>query len=181
MSGPVVGGGRPSPRRRRDRRGRGLRTPLLRAGTGGDPLDRRFGLSAPLPGARTRAERFDDLVLGAVEELEERWGEALAGVEFAVEEVPPVPGAAEEDLPLPADPEAEPVALSRLYPAHGSGRSARPPRVVVFRRPVEARALDELDKAELVLDLVIHEVADLLGLPVEEIDPEGHGGDDDWD
>ena len=60
--------------RRRDRHGRGLR-----------------GVIAPpnVPLARTRSERFDDLVLDAVEELEAHWAAELAGVEFAVEEVPP--------------------------------------------------------------------------------------------
>ncbi|HEX9034243.1 MAG TPA: peptidase, partial [Streptosporangiaceae bacterium] len=59
--------------RRRDRHGRGLRGPLAPIGS---PLH------------RSRAERFDDLVLQAVAQLEPRWDSQLAGVEFAVEEVP---------------------------------------------------------------------------------------------
>ena len=43
---------------RRDRRGRGLRTPLL-------PAD--------IPASRTRSQRFDQAVLEAVADLEERW------------------------------------------------------------------------------------------------------------
>jgi hypothetical protein len=45
---------------------------------------------------RSRAERFDDLVLDAVERLEKQWAAELADVEFAVEDVPPAepgPGA----------------------------------------------------------------------------------------
>src|SRR5262245_58272391 len=61
-------------RRGRDRHGRGLRGRLVPA-------------SVPL--ARTRAEIFDDLVLDAVEALEKRYARELAGVEFAVEDVPP--------------------------------------------------------------------------------------------
>src|SRR5215469_15489545 len=64
--------------RRRDRHGRGLRGPLAPAGS---PLQ------------RSRAERFDDLVLQAVAHLEPRWESELAGVEFAVEEVPTAPAA----------------------------------------------------------------------------------------
>ena len=41
--------------------------------------------------AQTRGERFDDLLLDAVEDLEQRWARELEGVEFAVEDVPAVP------------------------------------------------------------------------------------------
>src|SRR5450756_1613264 len=54
-------------------------------------LDERLGLGQAVPLARSRAEQFDDLVLDAVEQLEERWAGELAGVEFAVEDVPPPP------------------------------------------------------------------------------------------
>src|SRR6185312_3591107 len=93
---------RPSEPVRRDRHGRGLRGPLL---------------PAALPGARTRSELFDDLVLDAVEHLEHRWSDQLRNVEFAVEDVPPVDA-------LPAD-GADPaglageVPLARLLPARG--------------------------------------------------------------
>ena len=52
--------------RSRDRRGRGLRGPLLPSG---------------LPAARSRAAQFDDLVLDAVERVSRRWGSALLEVE----------------------------------------------------------------------------------------------------
>ncbi|WP_323132221.1 metallopeptidase family protein [Kineococcus indalonis] len=133
---------------RRDRHGRGLRGPLL---------------PASLPAARTRAERFDDLVLDAVELLERRWAEQLAGVEFAVEEVPPSDPAPWED---------EVVPLGRLFPADASG----PARVVLYRRPVETRAGGE-DLEDLVADVVVEQVAHLLGLDPEEVDPR-YGGDD---
>src|SRR3712207_8588894 len=45
-------------------------------------------LPAGLPAYRTRAERFDELVLSAVERLEKRWSRQLDGAEFAVEDVP---------------------------------------------------------------------------------------------
>jgi len=139
----------------------------------------------PVPLGRTRAERFGDLVLDAVETLEERWSEQLESVEFAVEDVPPAGdgepggGAGSADGTDGEWPD-EPVPLARLHPAAGSGRDARPPRVVLYRRPIEARALDEADKADLVLDVVVHEVARLLSLSPEIIDPEGHG-EGDWD
>ena len=44
-----------------------------------------------VPSARSRRGRFDDLVLGVVQEIEERWHRELGLVEFAVEEIPWVP------------------------------------------------------------------------------------------
>jgi predicted Zn-dependent protease with MMP-like domain len=149
-------------RRRRDRRGRGLRRPLLPAGTGDRGLDRAWGVPRPLPGGATRAERFDDLVLEAVELLERRWRERLATVEFAVEEVPRL-------SPLGSD--GEEIPLSRIE----SGPRGSGGRIVIYRRPLEARAHDPDDLADLVLDVVIHQVSDLLGIDPGELDPEGHG------
>ncbi|NCT91348.1 metallopeptidase family protein [Cellulomonas sp. APG4] len=139
-AGPAVAAHRP---RRRDRRGRGLR-----------------GLVVPhtLPGYRTRAERFDDAVLGAVEALERRWGRQLEGTEFAVEEVPPS---------QPAPWEHGGVPLGRYFPSD----VGMPARIVVYRRPVETRATDDADLAELVRDVLVEQVAHLLARPPEEVDP----------
>jgi predicted Zn-dependent protease with MMP-like domain len=150
---PAVGPGRAGGRRfrrlnRRDRHGRGLRGPLL-------PAD--------LPGWRSRADRFDDLVLDVVEHLERRWGRELDGVEFAVEDVPPSD---------PAPWEHGEVPLGRFFPARGE----EPPRVVVYRRPVETRGGDPREIAALVHDVVVEQVAHLLGLSPEQVDP-GFGED----
>ena len=134
--------------RRRDRHGRGLRSPLL-------PHD--------LPGWRSRADRFDDLVLDVVEALEPRWAKDLDGVEFAVEDVPPSDPAPWEHSEIP---------LGRFFPARGEV----PPRIVVYRRPVEARGGDPRDLAGLVHDVVVEQVAHLLGLPPDQIDPRFSGG-----
>ena len=136
--------GRP---RRRDRRGRGIR-----------------GEVAPheVPLSRTRPERFDELVLDAVEALERRWRDQLERVEFAVEDVPSLEGWDRDWVPL-----------SRAFPAEG----ALPARVVVYRRPVESRATSPRDQRSLVRDVVTEEVAELLGLEPDEIDP-GYGDAD---
>lgn len=136
---------------RRDRRGRGLRGRLLPA-------------SAPL--SRTRAQVFDDLVLDAVEALEPRWGPRLEDVEFAVEDVPPdLPG---YDTNVVEDSD---VPLARLLPARESARGRRsPPRIVVYRRPLEARAGDREDLADLVREVVIEQVATLLGVDPDDLD-----------
>ncbi|MGF7236613.1 MAG: metallopeptidase family protein [Frankia sp.] len=130
-------------------------------------------VTSDVPIRRSRAERFDDLVLDAVEHLEQRWSEQLSDVEFAVEDVPVLPPANQAEAG--ADVDHDPVPLTRYIPATGSGRSAVPARIVVYRRPLEARALDREDLAELVLDVIVHEVADMLGVEPEVIDPEGHG------
>jgi predicted Zn-dependent protease with MMP-like domain len=150
--GGGAGHGRRAARiRRRDSRGRGLRGILT-------PQD--------VPLYRSRAQRFDDLVLEAVAQLEPRWEAELSGVEFAVEEIPAA-GPAEDDL--------EPVPLARLDPGSavtGDPRCpARPARIVLYRRPLMARADDEEDLRELVLDVVVEEFAGLLGVDPQEIDP----------
>jgi hypothetical protein len=116
--------------------------------------------------SRTRAERFDDLVHDEVRRVTGRWRRELAGVEFAVEEVPPVEPWADG---------ADPVPLGRLQPAAGD----RPARIVVYRRPLQARGGgDERDLARLVRDVVVEEVADLLGLAPESVDPTYDSPDD---
>jgi predicted Zn-dependent protease with MMP-like domain len=128
---------------RRDRHGRGLR-----------------GRLAPshLPISRSRSERFDDLVLDAVDRLESRWGTQLDGVEFAVEEVPP-PDAAVWSADL--------VPLARLFPVIGE----LPARIVLYRRPLEARATGREELRSIVHDVVVEEIAELLGLEPEMVDP----------
>jgi predicted Zn-dependent protease with MMP-like domain len=146
-----------------------------------------------VPLNRSRADQFDDVVREAVAHLDHRWSAELAEVEFVVDEVPPpeLSETADETTDEPtseavdlAESEDEDLAglvrLSRLLPASGSGRHTRPPQIVLYRRPLELRALDQDDLAELVLDVLIHEVADLLGVGPEVIDPEGHG-DGDYD
>src|SRR5215213_6109619 len=138
------------PRRsRRDRHGRGLRGRLV---------------PAEVPLARSRAEQFDDLVLDAVEDIERRWERELAGVEFAVEDVPWVEHTSPDEVSVP---------LARVLPGHREDGREVPPRIVVYRRPLEIRAHDRDDLAELVRDVVVDQVAVLLGRDPEEIDPTG--------
>ncbi|MDK3256118.1 metallopeptidase family protein [Blastococcus capsensis] len=146
-------------RSRRDRHGRGLRGPLV-------PVQ--------VPLSRSRAEQFDDLVLDAVEDLESRWERELAGVEFAVEDVPWVEHTDEEEAELDSDVlDDAGVPLARLMPARREQGQDVPPRIIVYRRPLELRAHDREDLADLVRDVVVDQVATLLGRDPEEIDPTG--------
>ncbi|MBK5250538.1 MAG: metallopeptidase family protein [Actinomycetales bacterium] len=131
--------------RRRDRRGRGLRGPLL---------------PSTLPAVRTRAERFDEAVLSAVERLEKHLGRELDGVEFAVEEVPPS---------APAPWEQGAVPLGRYFPADGPAGLSH--RIVVYRRPVVGRAEGDAEIAALVRDVLVEQIAHLLGRDPGDIDP----------
>jgi predicted Zn-dependent protease with MMP-like domain len=151
--------------RRRDRHGRGLR-----------------GVLAPpdVPLHRTRAEGFDDLVLQAVARLEPRWEAHLAGVEFAVEEIPPAGDAAAGPVPLarlePGSPgapatSATPGTAAAPSTAASADTAARPPRIVVYRRPLMARADGDDDLGELVFEVVVEEFARLLGVNPEDVDP----------
>jgi predicted Zn-dependent protease with MMP-like domain len=135
-----------------------------------------------VPLHRSRSERFDELILEAVARLEPRWEAQLSGVEFAVEEIPP---------PDPPGIGPESVSLARLDPGsagHGpgpragapgleDGAVARPPRIVVYRRPLAARADSEEELGELVFEVVVEEFARLLGVDPEDVDP-GLGDED---
>ena len=172
---------RPARIRRRDRHGRGLRGVLV-------PPD--------VPLHRTRAERFDDLVLQAVARLEPQWEAHLSGIEFAVEEIPPA------DAPVNGP--HGPVPLSRLEPGPSQGEPGgpggqgpgpavpvppdtpdtaddedgpQPPRLVGYRRPLMARADGEDELGELVFDVVVEEFARILGIDPADVDPGYAGGE----
>ncbi|MBA3249672.1 MAG: metallopeptidase family protein [Geodermatophilaceae bacterium] len=131
---------------------------------------RRPLVPAELPLSRTRAEEFDDLVLDAVEHLERRWRSELSGVEFAVEEVPYVESTDPERLVHGSDVvEDGNVPLARLLPARADEQV--PPRIVLYRRPLEVRSRGRADLADLVHDVVVEQVANLLGRDPEELDP----------
>ena len=130
--------------RRRDRRGRGLRGPLMPPG---------------MPATQTRGEKFDDEVLACVEMLERAWASELRKVEFAVEDIPP-------SEPAPWE---RGVALGRYFaadPVAGLGH-----RSVLYRRAIEARTDGPDQLREMIRDVVVEQVASLLGRPPEEIDP----------
>nr|WP_221442350.1 metallopeptidase family protein [Nocardiopsis algeriensis] len=111
-----------------------------------------------MPVFRTRAQAFDDLVLDAVERLERLWARELANVDFLVEDVPPAP---------PRGSPAEAIPFSRLE-TEPSGKA----RIVVYRRPLEIRTKDPEEMALLVHETVVEEVANLLGVEPESVDPE---------
>ncbi len=146
-------------RRRRDRHGRGLRGQLY---------------PANLPAARSRSERFDAVVLEALEPIEARWRNELTELDVAVDDVPEVLGSAPDELSWGEDVvEDGSVPLARLVPAGVDSRGVPTrARIVLYRRPLEARARDGADLSDLVHDLLIEQVASYLGLDPDIVDGE---------
>lgn len=131
-------------RRRRDRRGRGLRTPLLPANA---------------PAALSRSEQFDQYVLESAERLHQLWGPPIESIEFHVEEIPP------ELETLSAL--GGPIPLGTYRPETGK----RPAAIVIYRHPVETAARLPERVPELAHDAVVEQAAELLGLSPEAVDP----------
>lgn len=123
-----------------------------------------------VPLSATRAETFRDLVQDSVERLERRWPQ-LAEVDFLVLDVP--------RTSTPDDPDewrdSESVPLGSAVAA-AKDRAAR---IVVYRRPVEIRTKNRDERALLVHEVVVEQVAELLGLAPESVDPRyGQDGQD---
>jgi len=135
----------------RDRRGRGMRGPAILPERPGEPV---------LP---TPRERFDELVLEVVADLERRWSDRLGLVEYGVEDAPQIPD----------DWATGTVPLSSLV--RGSG--GQPTRLVLFRRPIEHRCETRADLDALVLTILVEQVAELLGIDPADVDPRYDAGD----
>ena len=117
------------------------------------------------PELRGARERFDALVLAVVGDIEERWQEHLGLLEYAVEDTPQVPD------------DWEPTSVPLASLVRGSG--ATPSRLVVFRRPIEHRSTSRSDLEAIVLTVVVEQVAELLGVSPETVDPRVVDDDED--
>lgn len=110
-----------------------------------------------LPLQRSSAAQFDDVVAVEVTRLEKRLPQVVTRVEFAIEDVPNL------------DDEVSEIPLT-----HASGGTSHEPyRIVVFRRPIELRAeRSGTGLAWLVRSALVLELADVLNLSPETIDPD---------
>ena len=143
--------------RRRDRRGRGLRGLMYPATT---------------PAARARAEKFDAMVLEALEPIELRWGSELSDLDLAVDEVPEVDETSPDDVVWGQGVLADVgVPLAQLVPAgvDPEGLPSRA-RIVIYRRPLEARARDGADLADLLHEVLVEQVAEYLNIEPDAVD-----------
>ncbi len=126
---------------RRDRHGRGVRGPIA---------------WPPVPAMLTRSAEFDEVVQAGAARALRYLGPRHAEVEFAVEDVP-------ESDPTPWEEQVAP--LGRTLAA---GRTSR--RIVLYRRPIQARAATSTELEALVREVLAEQVAALLGVPPEEIE-----------
>jgi zinicin-like metallopeptidase len=126
---------------RGSRRGREMRGPLL---------------PPTVPGWRSRAERFD-----------------MAVLDVAVDEIPRISPKDPEAVQWPPEVVADgPIALARLIPAGVDVRgNATRSRIVLFRKPIERRAKDTIELAELLHEVLVAQVATYLGVEPSVIDP----------
>src|SRR5699024_547734 len=141
----------------RDRHGRGLRGPLLPQQT---------------PRFRTRGQRFDMEVLEAYSPIHNAYLDELLGLDIAVVTVPRMRLRAAMSI-LRADHVADgPVPLGRIVPAgvDSAGRPTRA-RLVIFRKPVEARCANRAEREELLGAVLTALVANYLNIDPEVIDP----------
>ena len=108
-----------------------------------------------VPLSASRAEAFTDLVQDSVERLERRWPQ-LTEIDFLVLDVPPtIAGdAGDEEWGAGTVPLGGTISASE----------GRPARVVIYRRPVEIRTKGRDERAALVHEVVVEQVAELLGL-----------------
>ncbi len=127
---------------------------------------------ATTPAARTRAEKFDALVLEALEPIELRWGSELSDLDLAVDEVPEVEVTSPDDVVWGQGVLADVgVPLAQLVPAgvDPEGLPSRA-RIVIYRRPLEARARDGADLAELLHEVLVEQVAEYLNIEPDAVD-----------
>src|SRR5690625_3953345 len=138
----------------RDRRGRGARGPSI-VTCSADPLV----AGRPRLG-QTPAQRFDDLALGIMQDLWDRFPQDLGDVELGVEEVPLLPSIWTADT----------VPLASFV----EQTSTTPARLVLLRRPIEMRAQGPQALAALILTVVVEQLAEALAVPATSLHT-GHG------
>ncbi|MGV9713526.1 metallopeptidase family protein [Gordonia sp. NPDC003424] len=145
------------PARVRDRRGRGLRSPLL---------------PQYVPAFTSRADEFDAVALEAFAEIDSRWHDQLAGLDIAVDDIPRMLPRDPESIQWPDEVTADgAVPLARLIPA-GVDTLGHPTRaqIILFRRPLEIRAKRGADLLELVHEVLVQQVATHLGVDEDIVD-----------
>ncbi|HNI70228.1 MAG TPA: metallopeptidase family protein [Marmoricola sp.] len=146
----------------RDRHGRGLRglvvvpVPDYHVGADRGLLDQQRA-ARRIPARRTRRQRFDEIAISVMADIESRWKKQLAFVELAVEEVPV----------LPQNWTGTRIPLASLV----AGTATTPPRVVLFRQPIESRAQSRSDLEAMLLTCLVEQVAGFLGISPAEVHP----------
>ena len=107
------------------------------------------------------AERFEELVADALDEIPEEFGRLMDNVWVTVEDVPEIAGL----LGLYA---GVPLTDREAY-----GGMVMPDRITLYRIPICAMCRTEEQVVEVVRDTVIHEVAHHFGIDDDRLDELG--------
>jgi predicted Zn-dependent protease with MMP-like domain len=114
--------------------------------------------------------RFDRLVGEALRTVPGRLLEHLQQVEIRIADVPPPdPFGSGDEVLLGRYDAGEPPSVRRRQPQQ------RADRLILYRRPLEARARSKPELVELVREVVIHEIAHHLGMDDDDIEELGWG------
>lgn len=116
----------------------------------------------PTDGFRaSSAQRFGRLVRDAVGSLPRPLLAYLDGVHIAVDELPPVAPDDTEVIQLGTWVGAARRPVAGLRPS--------PDRIILYRRPLEARARSQRDLIDVIREALVHELADHHGLSDDEL------------
>lgn len=141
----------------RNRRGRGLRGPVLPEQT---------------PRYRSRAQKFDMAALEAYAPIHNAFAEQLSGLDLAVDTVPRMRLSVDMTV-MPDEIVADgPVPLGRVLPAgiDSQGRPTRA-RLVLFRMPIEQRCTALEERADVLSTVLTVLVANYLNIDPRDVDP----------
>lgn len=113
-------------------------------------------------------------VLEAYEPIERRWQDRVSGLDVAVDEIPRISPKDPDSVQWPPEVVADgPIALARLIPAGVDIRgNATRARILLFRKPIERRAKDVAELADLLHEVLVAQVATFLGVEPSVIDPD---------
>jgi hypothetical protein len=112
-----------------------------------------------------KADFFSEAVHDAVDRVGLQCPDVLVGITFGIEDVP--------HFDMAWSPDQVPLAAALEATAN------QPGQVVVYRRPLEHRAVSRRGLRILVYRTIVEQLAALTGRSVEEIDPDGAGAEDD--
>ena len=112
-------------------------------------------------------------MLAALEPIELRWGSELAELDLAVDDVPEVDETSPDEVVWGQGVLADiGVPLAQLVPAgvDPDGMPSRA-RIVLYRRPLEARARAGADElADLLHEVLVEQVAEYLNIEPDAVD-----------
>jgi hypothetical protein len=115
------------------------------------------GVAVPLRQSQTHRYFFTRCIAGAVERISENNPEVLDGIDIGY-----------EDAPMAVEDWATQVPLGSAVPSRPDSRG----RVVLYRRPLERRAVSRNDLRRLTYRAVAEQLSAITGVSLTDIAPE---------